>query len=97
MFNHDEDMAFCAVLASGMNLIYLEDQDGKHWIEPCVVTIHQGGKIGLRPLQAFAEPTKMEKIDKHHILCTYIPEPGIEESYRKFLKGYLKDSRDIGN
>ena len=92
MYEEDK-MVFCAVLVNGLTLVYLEDSDGKHWIEPCVATVHEGSKLGLRPLQAFAESTKMEPIGEQHILCTYVPEPGLEEAYRDFLKGYLKASR----
>jgi len=97
MFNNDEKMVFCSVLVNGMTLIYLEDEGGRYWVEPCIVSVHEGNKLGLRPLQAFAESTKMESIDKQHILCTYVPEPGLDKSYREFLKGYLKNSRQPGN
>lgn len=82
-------MAMCMVLTDGNTYIYLDN--GDTWIEPCSVEIHSNNKISFCPLQIFGESFVMEPIHERHIICKYVPEPGVENAYRDFLSGYFKD------
>lgn len=85
-----EKNCMCSVLTNGSTIIYLINDD-ESWIEPCIVKAHDMDKVSFTPLQIFSITPVMPAINKMHILCTYAPEPEIEESYRSFLHGYLKD------
>ena len=87
-------MSMCAVLSNGSTIIYLIN-DENSWIEPCIVRIHTDernlDKISFTPLQIFGISPVMSPINQMHILTSYVPEPEVEQSYRIFLEGYLKD------
>jgi len=85
-----ENICMCSVLTNGSTIIYLV-KDDEFWIEPCIVQAHGTNKVSFTPFQIFSITPVMHAINNMHILCTYSPEPEIEESYRSFLNGYLND------
>jgi len=61
--NLDSKMGKCAVLSNGQTIIYLDADDGKHWVEPCFIQSYKDSKVGFMPLQIFGESYLAEPVN----------------------------------